>query len=174
MSSHKSIRVRRTNINDPLDCVEFESIHSAMRKCKKSFITIKDFSSNNKTVNGYKWEIIKEDNQEQHFEVESQKSSSSTNDSDVELHNVIIEEYIIDPKDLIIEPPLTPRNEINVDDKEYNPYQPHPTCEVSPWEIPFKSENKITHMNGIPIEPIKYIPIEPIKYKRQPCTCVMM
>ena len=103
MATNKSIRVRRTNINDPVDCVEFESIHSAMRKCKKSYITIKDSSIHNKIINGYRWEVVSSN-------VVPFVSSDINIDIDTPVYsteNNIREEYVIEPEDNIIEP-LTP------------------------------------------------------------------
>jgi len=107
MATNKSIRVRRTNINDPVDCVEFESIHSAMRKCKKSYITIKDSSIHNKIINGYRWEVVSST-------VVPFVSTDINIDIDIDIdtpvystENNIREEYVIEPEDNIIEP-LTP------------------------------------------------------------------
>lgn len=103
MATNKSIRVRRTNINDPIDCIEFESIHSAMRKCKKSYITIKNSSIHNKVINGYRWEIVSSNVVpfvSTDIDIDIDTSVYSTEDD-------IKEEYVIEPDDNIIEP-LTP------------------------------------------------------------------
>jgi len=148
MSTHKSIRVRRTNVNDPIDSIEFESIHSAMRKCKKSFITIKDLSMNNKIFNGYLWELVKDTNdtaivERPTMEINEQNHDEKTNLADRvpiidayldELKD--IEEYVIEPKDLVIEP-------------------------LSPISIS-NSKNKSIFEES------------KVKNKREPCSCVLM
>jgi hypothetical protein len=155
MTSHKSIRVRRTNINEPEDFVDFDSIHSAMRKCKKSFITIKQYCINKMEVNGYRWEII--------------SKSLSPNTTVNELNNLLDETspeikysvnndvYIIEPFEEIDSSEDSPVSEISVT----SPQQPHPECEVTPWDTPFTSKSKTDKVSQS-------------KFKRQPCTCSLM
>ena len=52
------IHIRLTNIENPGDIQEFKSIHCAMKKCKKSFQTIKNYIKNKMIVNGFMWEAV--------------------------------------------------------------------------------------------------------------------
>ena len=160
MTSHKSIRVRRTNINDPTEYVDFDSIHSAMRKCKKSFITIKQYCINKMEVNGYRWEIISKSlspnitiNELNNLLDESSNEIQQIADAK-SLNNEV---YIIEPFEEIDSSEESPLSEISVT----SPQLPHPECEVTPWDTPYTSKSKTDE-------------ISQSKLKRQPCTCSLM
>jgi hypothetical protein len=74
------IHIKVTNIENPTDTVDYNSIHSAMKKYKRSFQTIKNYISNNNPINGYMWT---QSNSERLSSIDTQSEVNSDIISDI-------------------------------------------------------------------------------------------
>jgi hypothetical protein len=54
---YSPIKIQLINIDNTEDIIKYNSIHSAMKDTKLSYKRIKDYLRDNLIVNGYRWEI---------------------------------------------------------------------------------------------------------------------
>jgi hypothetical protein len=92
------IHIRLTNIENPGDIQEFKSIHCAMKKCKKSFQTIKNYITNKMIVNGFMWEAVKSLNESNSINENIEIDSINENES-----IILSEEYVVYPSESVKE-----------------------------------------------------------------------
>jgi hypothetical protein len=118
--SKTSIRVRLTNINNSTDIIEYESIHEAMRKHKKSFQTIKTYISERKVINDYLWDTP---SKEYHEVVENltEPDIDIVADEDIAYKTVYDTEIMQDDNFIIFpEQILSPITEITYEDTMFD------------------------------------------------------
>ena len=105
------IHIRLTNIENPGDIQEFKSIHCAMKKCKKSFQTIKNYITNKMIVNGFMWEAVTSLNNSniesssinENIEINSINENIEINSFNENESIILSEEYVVYPSESVKE-----------------------------------------------------------------------